>query len=270
MGFLVLSYLDFAKDNLWVRYRASAEPQRLDIDLRTTGPIPVNFAGTFLRRIVDLASYGAGGGTVFAPTAGMARLLAPMPEGPMFGPDYRWELEIAGVAPIALRTFVEQLRMSGGILQPVTSMSIQGSLPLDASPLSVDTEQVRAWLRDPNAYTEEWPTPGFPVRMRELSSGATLRVALEDAIDQTLSDALRTLAISWINFTSEYLAEHGAHVHVDPGWKLLPSFGMGKRELSARYAEFPRKRNASRAVIVNMLSRFHHTVAPIVEVEIGL
>ena len=83
-------------------------------------------------------------------------------------------------------------------------------------------------------------------------------------------DTLRTLAISWVNFTSEYLAEHGEHVRVDPGWKLLPSFGLGKREISARYREFPRKRLASRAVIVNMLARFHKTVAPIAEVEVGL
>lgn len=266
----MLSYLDFAKDKLWVRYRASEEPQRLDVDIHTTGPIPVDFAGAFRRRILDMVNYGAAGGSLFDPVLGKARLLSAPDEGPMFGPDYRWSLEIAGVAPIALRTFVEQLRVSGGLIQPVTSMALQGSLPTDGSALSVDADRVRGWLRDPSAYTEEWPSPGFPVIAREVSSGATLRIALDDAIDAALSDTLRTLAISWVNFTSEYLAEHGEHVRVDPGWKLLPSFGLGKREISARYREFPRKRLASRAVIVNMLARFHQTVAPIAEVEVGL
>jgi hypothetical protein len=267
---VLLSHLDFTKDSLWVRYRASAEPQRLDIEIRSAGPVPVEFGRVYLRRVLDIVNFGAAGGPIFDPALGAARLLAGPPEGAAFGPDYRWAIEIAGVAPIALRTFVEQLRSSGGLLQPVTSMALWGSLPPDAGPLSVTESDVRAWLRDPDAYVDSWPSPGFPVRSREVASGATLRVELADEITRPIAEALRTLGVAWVNVTSEYVAEWGAHAVITPAWKLLPSFGMGRRELSARYPEFPRRRAPARAAIVNMLARFHRTVAPIVEAEVGL
>jgi hypothetical protein len=267
---VLLSHLDFAKDSLWVRYRASAEPQRLDIDIRTAGPVPVEFGRVYLRRVLDIVNFGAAGGSLFDPLLSSARLLSGPPEGAALGPDYRWSIKIAGVAPVALRTFVEQLRSSGGLLQPVTSMALQGSLPPDGGLLSATEDDVRAWLRDPDAYVDVWPAPGFPVLPRAIESGATLRIALADEITPPIAEALRTLAVAWVNVTSEYVAEWGQLAVISPAWKFLPSFGMGRRELSARYHEFPRRRAPSRAAIVNMLARFHRTIAPIVEAEVGL
>lgn len=266
----MLSHLDFTKNNLWVRYRASAAPQRLDVNVQTAGPVPIELAPAFLRRVLDLVSFGAAGGSLFDPAIGSARVITGPPEGTALGPDHAWSLEISGVAPLALRTFVEQLRCCGGLVQPVTSMALQGSLPIDGSALSIDEERVRAWLSDPMAYLDEWPEPGFPVLTRKISSGATLRIELADEITQPLAEALRTIGVAWVNFTSEYVSEAGELVIVRPAWNLLPSFGMGRREISARYKEFPKNRVASRAVIVNMLARFHRLVAPLVEVEIGL
>lgn len=266
----MLSHLEFVKESLWVRCRASEQPQVLDVDIRTAGPVPIEFGRVFLRRVLDIVNFGAAGGSVFDPSIGAAHLLSGPPAGAALGPDYRWSIEIAGIAPIAFRTMVEQLRNSTGLLVPVTSMAITGTLPLDASPMSVTEDHVRAWLGKPDALVDEWPTPGFPVVAREVSSGATLRIELADEITQPIAEALRTIGVAWVNVTSEYVSEWGEPVNVKPAWKLLPSFGMGRRELSARYREFPRRRAASRAAIVNMLARFHRSVAPVAAVEIGL
>jgi hypothetical protein len=270
----VLSDLDFTKNNLRIRYRASAEPQELDVDIRTRGIIPIDFAGVALRRIMDIVTFGAAGSSVFAPSVGAAKVLSGPPLAPIglpsYGPDYHWTLEVAGIAPVTFRTFVEQLRISGGYLVPVESLSLTGSLPLGDTPLSITEQQVKSWLDDPKAYAEEWPAPGFTVLRGDVAEGATLRILLADEITAELSEALKTICLAWVNVTSEYVSESGDLVRVLPDLKDLPLFGLGKRELSARYRAFPRRRAPSRAVIVNMLERFHQTVAKIVEVEVGI
>ncbi len=270
----MLSHLEFTRDSLLVRYQASAAPQRVDIDVHLAGPVLIDFGSVFLRRVMDIVNFGAAGGSMFAPAAGAARVLEGPPAAPLgvtsFGPAHHWSVEIAGVAPVALRTFVEQLRQCGGFLQPVTSMALVGSLPLGDDEGAITERHVRAWLSDPDAYAEEWPAPGFPVRSRRITSGATLRIALKDEITPSLSEALRTLCVAWTNVASEYVSEWGELVTIVPEMAALPSFGMGRRELSARYLQFPRRRAASRAAIVNMLERFHRTAAPIAEVEVGI
>lgn len=268
----MLAGTEFIRDSLWIRYRASADPQRVDIHVRTTGamPVAVEYGRVFMRRVIDTIELGAAGGSLFDPAAGSAKLVAAPPEGEALGPDYVWSAEVAGVSPRALRTMVEHLRHSGGGFFPVTSMSITGSLPTDRSELSVTEEEVKRWLRDPEAYIDAWPEPGFPVTPREVSSGAAIRVTLADEITPELSDALRTALIAWVNVTSEYVADTGEHIRVGNSWEMLPVFGMGRHELRARYRQFPRRKGPSRDALVNMIARFHRTTAKVEELSVGL
>jgi hypothetical protein len=116
-------------------------------------------------------------------------------------------LRIAGVAPKFMRTVVEELRVAG-MDQPVTSMQVVGSLPLDPTAMSVREGQVKAWLDDPTAYLEPWPNP------------------------------------------------------------QLPSFGSSKSEFRAAYPVFDYARAPARAILSNMLVRFHERVVPLVAAEV--
>lgn len=270
----LLTGLEFASTALFVRYRATSAPQDLEIDIQTGGLAGEPTASLSLARVLDSINAGGAGGAEFAPWTGSAeRMSGPSHADDAIGPSYQWILRVAGVAPLFLRNVVEQLR-DVGMLQPVHSMRIHGSAPLDESELSVREDRVRRWLDDPLAYVGEWPQADFPIALRR-ARGATLRVALGTRITLDLRDQLEELVIRWLVSISRYVSdpglreESGLEVLIHPS-QILPSFGVGRAEMRAKCEEFPYTRGPSRAILQNMLIRFHRTVAPIVEVEIGL
>jgi hypothetical protein len=266
----LLSRLDFvARGGLSVAYRASPTPQEVSIDVVTSG-IPVKGTANWqIRALVDTINAGGAGGSVFPPSQGFAEMLS----GPRFDsdalrPDHHIVLRVAAVAPLFLRSIVEDMRYVG-VHHPVTDVRITGSLPLDPGPLSVREAHVRAWLDDPSAYLDRWPTPGFPLSFSDLREGAALRVVLASNLTPGLRERLEQLSIRWLNAIRNNVSYDGREVVINPG-KVLPAFGQGKTEFRAGYAELPFAREPAQAVLANLLTRFHEQVAPIAEAEIAL
>ena len=267
----LLNDLDFVRDHLSVAYRGSETPQELTIRVRVTEARRGAFGPRFIVTLRDLILCGAAGGHHFSPATGAAELLSgpEYPEGE--GPEFEWILRVDGVSPLFLRSVVEALRLSGGWENPVIEMSLFGSLPLDASELSVNEAHIKAWLDDPLAYVQEWPTPGFPISERE-AFGASLRIRLADKLDKASQDLLQAACLQWIAGTYNYMNLHGEPILDAPERlsRLMPKFAVTKRELRAFYEEFTRSRVPARAVIVNLLTRFHLTVCPIEDVQLAL
>lgn len=267
----LLDDLDFVQTGLSVSYRGSVEPQTLTIYVGTEGQQEAAYGPRFITTLINVINAGGAGGAHFHPAQGLAELLS----GPTYpdaeGPQFNWDIRVAGVSPLFIRNIVEALRLSGGLDNPTQVMSIRGSLPLDATELSVGETEVKAWLDDPLVYVGEWPEPGFPIREREIL-GASLRIVLGKDLNAQTEDQLRGVCLQWLAATYNYVNEYGEPILDEPDRiaRLLPKFGATKRELRAFFEEFTRIRAPSRAMIVNMLARFHALVLPIEEVEIAL
>jgi hypothetical protein len=270
----LLTGLDFAANALVVSYRAQEQPQDLEIDIETTGVAGEPTASILLNSVITSINAGAAGGVHFAPWLSSAEhLTGPWHADDAVGPAYRWTLRVAAVAPLFIRSIVERLR-GVGFTENVRFMRILGSAALDSSELSVRENQVRSWLDDPSAYQGAWPHAEFPLTVRR-SRGATLRVELATRITPELRDQLETLYLLWLNSVTSYVSDPGfleegnREVIFNPH-KMFPATGVGKTEFRAASEEFLHTRGPARAVLCNMLGRFHRTVSPIVEAEIGL
>jgi hypothetical protein len=266
----LLDRLDFAKSALTVRYRASAEPQELSIDVKLARRASEECAPQIIRRQIDVISFGAAGGAEFAPWQGNAELLSgPWDPPQSLGPSLSYRLRIAAVSPRYVRTMVEHLRECGAKAK-VQAMNIVGSLPLDASELSLSEEQVRRWLDAKTAYPGAWPEVPFPLHTRRTDETAEFRVVLGKSLTPKLREDLEMLSFLWLNTVTDYVNEDGERVELYRIDKRFPTFGRTKTEFRATYKEFLHVRDPSRAVLSNMLVRFHHRIAPIVEAEIAV
>lgn len=263
----LLDDLDFAQQRLAVAYRASDTPQVLTFQLRTARPSEDPQADILLDDLVDTINRGGAGSDVFPPQRGAAALLSAVDPA---GPEYTCSIEACGVAPVFLRNVVEALRDVGGLDNPVVAMSVFGSLAPDGGPLSAREAQVRAWLDDPRAYVRAWPSPGFPVFERE-AMGAKICLRLDARVDAALEQELRAIVFRWLSATSHYVNQYGEPILNDPVdmARLMPRFARARNEFRVIIEEFTRS-VAARAMLVNMLARFHATTAPIAEAEIAL
>ncbi|WP_437765659.1 hypothetical protein WMF27_28740 [Sorangium sp. So ce281] len=266
----LLDALDFVKTDLVVRYRASAEPQELSIDVKLARKAGKERAPQIVASLIDTITFGAAGGAEFAPWLGDAELISgPWDPPESLGPSLSYRLRVAAASPLYIRSMVENLR-GVGFRSKVKSMSILGSLAPDASPLSVHEGHVRAWLDDPTAHCGAWPEVPFPLKTRRTDETAELRVVLAKGLTPKLREDLEVLSYAWLNAVDDYVDEDGEQVDLHRIDLRFPTFGRTKTEFRASFKEFLHVREPSRAVLSNMLVRFHHRVAKIAEAEIAV
>jgi hypothetical protein len=263
--------LDFAANALKVSYRGSDEAQELSIQLRLHHPEPDCIAPGRFHIVHDTIDYGGASGAEFHPRGSNVDLLAGDIEPGPEGPELSWLLRVTGVSPLFVRNIVERMRIAGDEDNPVVAMSIQGSLPLDHSPLSVREADVRAWLESAEVYPGEFPDPGFPITQRD-AMGASIRVRLKADLTEDAEDHFHGMCFQWLSATHTYADRWGDATEDDPDRlsRLVPKLGARKRELRAYFEEYTRLRPPARAVLVNMLCKFHHCILPIERVDLAL
>jgi hypothetical protein len=266
-----LKGLDFLNGGFYLAYRGAEEPQVLTIELKLDAPSPDGLAALIMATLVDVINHGAAGGAEFAPTTGSAKILSgpssPAHEGAK-GPLFRWELEVAGVSPLFMRNIVEALRKAGDLnVQPVRSLAISGSLPVDTSALSVRDAFLGLWVCDTTTYPKAWPTPGFLIKDYETATGARVRARTAGRANAKTLRAFHETAECWLNAIAEYPARSDPA----PGFaEYIPELAHTRSELVARYHVFDYTPLAARDTLINCLCWFHANVAPLVEAEIGL
>jgi hypothetical protein len=258
--------------SLDVAYRASAEPQLLDVRVKLSGPAEAPLAPWAIGTLVECINRGLAGGAELAPSLGSAALEAgPTGEGPPaageLGPEYAFRLSVAGVSPRFLRVIVENLAACGGRASRVLGISIVGALPPDGSPLSAREREVSAWLEDPDAYPGTFRDPGFPVALRAVPRGAALRVTLASKTTDVAAPALEDLFSSWQSAVLTYPnATRTARGLMDPHG----TFARTRTDFFAKVTLFDHARGPCRAALVTALARFHATVTPIASAEIAM
>jgi hypothetical protein len=265
--------LDFTAKDLFVRYRASDKPQQLDVEVRTSGQYKGDGGGA--SRLVNammVVGQGAAGDAQMAPWQGAMEYVSGGPDvqGPgSGGPHFRWTLRVTGLCPKYMRVLVEDLRLVARENTRVTFMSIQGSEPMDLTDMSVNERSVNAWLDDPAAYPARWPKPGFPIKenLEQTGKGAAFRLDVDGGVSPEIRRALDTLSSNYMNALFPYLSANGAPSSLR---HIIPICASAKTEYRAVIPIFPWVREPALDLLVNLLARFHHDVAPIVEAEIWM
>lgn len=264
-----LDMLEFTARDLAVAYRASAEPQILEIDVDCAQRAQMGLGPILMRGILEGVEHGAAGGAEFSPSIGEVKKL----EGPEFktpeahGPHFHWKLEVRGAAPLFVRTIVEHLRGLGGMNNKILSMRIRGSLPLDDSPLSVREADVRRWIEDGSTYLGRFPKVPFAFKDKRAPKGASVRVSLDGEVTKEIYEAFEMYVAVYGASLTDYAAQNGKGMGMID---VFAKLGKAKTELSARWAQFTHVRGPSTDLAANMLTRFHDKVAPIREVELAL
>jgi hypothetical protein len=244
------------------RYRGSASPQLLDVSFVAGGDLDEGALQAWALQMVDDISFGGAGGDLFHPCVGAAKIVHQRAEG------RRGELrfEVAGVAPLFLRTLIESLAMTTGGL---ASVLVQGAIaPVAGDPASALGVDLLRWLASGHPYLPRWPDPGFRVARGD-SGGLALRVRLAAAFDDATREAILQLIYVWRAQIAFYADEGGLFPHdLAQRFEVLwPYLGLAPRELRAFFQELPHARGPSVALLENMLCRFH-AQAPIDECEI--
>lgn len=262
--------LEFVQEHLSVEYRASDKPQTLVIEAHISA-IPVFPTGPLnMRWFESTIGAGGAGGAEFSPTTGSVEHVS----GPLKttddgsrGPNYRWEMRVAGVSPLFLRNIVPSFGTIGAPGK-TTFLRITGSLPLDDSPLSVREAAVIRWLDDRESFMKAWPDLGFPVKTKEgASRAATVRVRFCQAVTKKLVEKLELTIAIWVMAIGHYPSLDFSHRGRGQG---VTQTAKTKSEVVCTYPAFDYAREPAQAVLVNMLACFHAKVAPIAEAEITL
>jgi hypothetical protein len=175
-----------------------------------------------------------------------------------------WSFELAGVAPKYLRSVVQRLAASGGMVSTI-KMSIQGSIPPDKSAATVTSAALKRWLQDPTAFVDAWPEPPFEIKETKVKKGATVRISLESTITATQRKELDALREAFDRELIIYRTSKDAMGNV---WGDVKSSYSGT-EMKFGYDKFEVAPAPPRNAIVNLLSRFSDRVAKVATLELA-
>lgn len=258
--------LQFVRGNLKVAYRASLEPQDLDLEIVLDGPDPRLHVLQQVRIFIEEISGGAAGGSMFAPTRGSAAHR----HGPLsgdeplaMGPRYHYGLRVAGVAPHYLRHVVEKLGMSAA----VSFLSIRGSLPLDDSTQSVRENDVVRWLGFPRTHLGAFAAP-FAVREHQRHGRrGFVRLRLLEPSTNDILLAFEDALLVW----GGLLLSYGDRTAANQAKISLPaSAGRGGAVLAAQFEVLSCEHDAARDALINVIGAFHERAAQVGSLEVGI
>ncbi len=254
---------------LAIRYRASADPQKLEVAVRMKRKSVDSLARGVMSDLVEAMALGAGAGEEFAPAHSSAKLVKgtfdPDKAGGA-GPSFAWTLEVAGISPAFLRVMVDALANSGGTDVHVDSLTIAGSVAPTGDALSVDEKKMIAWLDDFAAYPKAWPKPGFPITRASTTRGATVTIQLRGDASPKIAAKLEEIFGVWGAVRSEMPNAENDRGMIGLG-DIGPKIARKKSAVLAKWNQFDYDPGPAFDVLTNMLVHFHETVAPIVSVE---
>ena len=247
-----------------VRYRATPEPQEIEMEVTTSVARPLGMMHNLFRPWISAVNQGGGGSDVFSPLDGKAKMIAAPPPDP--STTFAWRFSLQSVAPIALRDVMTRLNTMPEGFGFIEHFRLSGSAPLDDSPLSVTERQFLGWFDDVHAYPKQWPTVPFEVVGQEIEKSARIRVTLAGAtspeVEQHLNGHLGAWTMLIRQYPDRFLKAWGE--------SALPKFARNKSQITATYPLFTYDIDPVRDTLINMMIWFHHKVAAIKKLELAL
>jgi hypothetical protein len=262
--------LEFVDDGLIVSYCASVELQDIRIAIDFSASNSKLRLKERMLNVRNTIEYGFAGSDVYAPQDAKFEVvkMPPYPSPP--SEHCELELRLGSIAPIAIRTFVETLRLTSNPPECITqAMTIRGSRPLDTSSNSVTEKVVREWLDDPGAAPRPWGKVPFELHVKQDvgREDAVWRVVLEGEVTAEIRNDLQNRAICWIML---WKLDAAGQPHY-PGFETrIPKCSSAEREFTARFKKLRLDPEVMRGLAVNTLVSFHHKVAPIARVELSV
>ena len=249
-------------------YRASEEPQLLDIDLLAKGkvfPFPPTIT---LQAWIDHANLGFAAGAEFPPSDTRVEQVSGRrltDAGDSMGPAYRFGLSVSCVSPFYLRNLVDRLSTPSATVD-VAHLRITGTLRVDDSPLSVTSERMQKWLKDRAAYPGRPSMLPFALVERSVKRGRRVRVTFVRAPSAEQLRSFQLLTSHWRNAIARYPDVAGDA----PG---STSFGVQQvtQEGSVVTTELTKFLYAPAPAIDSLLGalvRFHAETLPIASVHV--
>lgn len=183
---------------------------------------------------------------------------------------YAWDLEITAVASKFLHVGVSFLSLIGGLQARPTAVSIVGSLPLDDSPASCRTADVLRWLDDSDsaAMTAIGELP-FAATVKTAASAKAARFRFTGASAFT-KEQFAELQAEWLVAWAGPLGIGHNLAGDGPADVQAAKLAHAGVEISAKFAKLDVRRTHAEGMLMNMLSKFHATVAPLAQVEVVL
>lgn len=261
------------RDAVDVAYRASDEPQRLDVRVRYAAAPDLPRPPWAIQTIAEAIAAGAACGAELDPTRAACVVVdGPTGLGPASAASpaeraaaYAWSLEVSGLATKWIPVMVEHL-VAAGLPHATELVSIVGALPLDRSPRSVRSPETVAALRAPLARAGATAAPGFAIERRAVARGfaikARLRTEVTSAIARAFAEAISAWQGAVLTYPNLALAGRG---FMDP--QLVT--GRTRAELHARATLFDHAPAPACDALINVMARFHAQIAPIELLEIG-
>ena len=248
-----------------VAYRASLEPQVLDIGLDFARPVHNGMPEAQMRQVVTHLAMGVTGGAEFSPDRSTAKHL----EGDLSAPErengeahYRWRVEVQGVSPRYLRHIVARMVLSGGAGIAIESMTIRGALDADDGALSVDTATMERWMTDPDAWLGPPTEAPFAVVDVASEQGMKLKLVPKSAPTAATVTALSKQLLEWTD------AIAFMPLRPDRGFLAPPKVTKTSSSLTAQAKAFPVDPRPARDQLLAFLVRFHETQCPLKSVEL--
>lgn len=122
---------------------------------------------------------------------------------PSLGPGYRFGPEVTALSPLFLRNLVDKLSTPSREAE-VAHLQIHGALELDASPLSIITEAMQAWLKDREASVGRPAQLPFALTEKTVRRGQSLRVVFKTPPDEKQLHGFKGLTSEWSGVISRY------------------------------------------------------------------
>ena len=181
----------YATTDLHVSYQASTEPQELRFSVTINPKYGRIESGLF--KILQFGKLGYIGGAEFPPEAGLIEGSRDL-DVTSNETEKHFRVTVAALSPVFLRNVIQELSFG----PKVTSMNVVGTLPLDGSPLSVDSKRARSWFDNQTTYfPDRWSQLGYELSESPSNSGVQLTVKLLEDVNQEHVDLLEWVLSAW-------------------------------------------------------------------------
>lgn len=254
--------LGFVFGKLKVSYRGSDKPQKLVIDAKYDESVARQ--GQLDGLVEAVNRLGLGGGEHFHPKAGKLKPLKgdfgytlKQPLNPR--KVLRAEMQLSGVSPKFIRRIVEGLRV--GCLE----MKIVGELEPDGSPLSCTERDIQKWVPHGDLASNPglWEPLELEVEEGVAKKGAEIRIQFADALDPVTCTKKAGLDWRMVALGGELAGLLDTEETRAGSVSIMPTLERGRAELAATYRVFNVAREPARALVLNAVTRIHHSVQPV-------
>ena len=246
-------------------YRGDIGEQTLDITMSFRKPVVDGMPEAQMSQVAKHMTMGVAGGSEFAPELSTARHeLGPLQraEGRGKSANYHWRFAVRGISARYMVHLISRMRFAAH--EDAQEMTILGSLKPDSTSASIKAAEVAAAIISHDQWAGAFASPGFRIVDVDTEKGVSIGLKTVKVIRAASVAAFSSYLGEWVDAVAMMpkVGGFGAFQASSPS-------GKDRSEMSVRYESFPIASRPARDQLVNFLIRYHQTVCPLAQVELG-